>query len=294
MPPMPYAPQGQPYAAPAYPAPPAPPLPTGTLDEFFDQPSGGKGPSWKFKDKPIGTSYTGVVARPVTNADIEVQTNPNTKQVVTFKDGRAKFQMVVPMVFPPTAEHPDGQAGWYVKGQARDELARAMAEAGAPAGPPEAGATIRVTLMQIRPIPNMSPQFIYRVEYYRPQGSVPAVPTPEPIQTAPVVQQFPVAVQPMPQVPQQFPQPVVTAPAQPVQLYPMQQTMAQPAPGIAVTAAPPQPYQVATVQTGTAPQQVPLAPNTGSNAAPGPHLMPPGLDPEQQALFARLTGQQAA
>lgn len=253
---MPQYPQGYPQAPqfpvnPGYPAPatypaqgyphvPAQPLPSGSLDDFFDQRSA-SGPSWKFKDKPIGTAYAGVVARPVTNADVQAQTD-QAGNVQTYKDGRPKFVMIVPMTFPPTAEHPDGQAGWYVKGQARDELSRAMAEAGAPAGAPEAGAAIRVTLVGHRPIPGFNPAFQYRVEYVRPQGAgAQQIPAAAPVQQAPPMQ----AQAPMP-APQQIPA------AAPVQV------VAEQAP-IPV------------------PQQVPQA--------------PAGLSPDQQALFAKLTGQ---
>jgi hypothetical protein len=169
VPPMPqYAPQAY---APQY-AQPVPPMPTGTLDKFYEQPSGGGGPSWKFNGKPVGTSYAGIVARTITNSDVRAQTD-NAGRPVTYKDGRPKFVLVVPMQVQPAPEFPDGLAGWWVKGQARDELARAMAEAGAPAGPPEAGAAIRVTLVGQRPVPNMNPQFIYRIEYIRPQNAAP-------------------------------------------------------------------------------------------------------------------------
>ena len=169
-------PMQQPYA------PPAPPLPTGTLDSFYEQPSSGGGPSFKFMDAnrqpQIGKSYAGIVARPITNADVRAQTDQSGR-AVTYKDGRPKFVLIVPLLVQPSPEFPEGQASWWVKGQARDELARAMAEAGAPVGPPEAGAGIRVTLVGARPVPNMSPAYQYRVEYMRPAGA-PTAPAPVP------------------------------------------------------------------------------------------------------------------
>jgi hypothetical protein len=245
VPPAAYPPPYQPaYPAPSYapqqyaPAavPPAAPLPTGTLDGFYSQPSGGGGPSFKFNGKPIGTSYAGIVARTITNADVRAQTN-NAGQVQTYKDGRPKFVLVVPMQVQPSPEFPEGVAGWWVKGQARDELARAMAEAGAPEGPPEAGAAIRVTLVGQRQVPNMNPQLLYRVEYMRPQG---AAPVPQPVAAA---------AQQAPPAPQQTAPVMSTATGQPVV------------------------HQ----------QQVPAPP-----AAPAATA---GFNPEQAALFARLTGQ---
>ncbi len=211
---QPYTPAQYP-AAPGYPqqyappAPVAPPLPTGTLDSFYEQPSGGGGPAFKFMDAnrqpSIGKSYAGIVARPVTNADVRAQTDQSGRPM-TYKDGRPKFVLVVPMQVQPSPEFPEGVAGWWVKGQARDELARAMAEAGAPAGPPEAGAGIRVTLVGTRQIPGLNPAYQYRVEYMRPSGGIPTAtlgaydaygtPVTAPIQQVPppVPQQIPMAV----------------------------------------------------------------------------------------------------
>jgi hypothetical protein len=253
---QPYPPQQ--YAQPAYAPPPPPaPLPTGTLDAFYDQPSSGGGPAFKFMDAnrqpQIGKSYVGIVARAITNADVRAQTDQHGRPQ-TYKDGRPKFVMVVPMQVQPDQEFPEGVAGWWVKGQARDELARAMAEAGAPAGPPEAGAAIRVTLVGVRPVPGMNPAYQYRVEYARPQGAAPA----QPAQTAPVMS---------------------TATGQPVvhqQPVPLTQ-----APGYPPVAVEPQ-------YTAPAVAPVPVAQPQPVQAAPA---APAGLTDEQAALFARLTGQ---
>lgn len=259
-----YPPQGypQPYGQPQYapPAAPAAPLPTGTLDGYWQQPSSSGGPSWKFQDanrQPIiGKNCAGLVARPVTDADVRAQTN-DAGQVQTYKDGRPRFVMVVPMQVQPDQEFPEGQAGWWVKGQARDELSRAMGEAGAPQGAPEAGAFIRVTLVGTRPIPGRMPAYQYRVEYQRPQGAgQPSAPAQQPVQAPQPVQQA---------------QPQQMAP----QAAPMQQPYQQPVPPAPI----PQP----------APQPVPAAAQV---APPGP--APQNFSPEQQALFAKLTSQQTA
>lgn len=296
--PAPTYPQQQPaypqaYAQPQYaaPAPPAAPLPTGTLDGYYQQPSSSGGPSFKFNGKPIGTSYAGIVARPVTDSDIRAQTN-NAGQVQTYKDGRAKFVMVVPMQVQPSPEFPEGTAGWWVKGQARDELARAMAEAGAPAGAPEAGAGIRVTLVGQRQVPNMNPQLLYRIDYMRPGGAAP-VPAPQPVaQPAPVQQMQ----QPGPQ---SFANltggpPMQATPTQGVQFAPapvvqqIQQPMPQPAP---VPQAAPQPAPVPVQQPAPVPVQQP-APMPVPVGAPA--ATPAGFSPEQAELFAKLTGQPAS
>jgi hypothetical protein len=278
-----YAPPGShPYVPPA-PQPAAPPLPPGSLDSFYQQPSTGGGPSWKFQDSVsrqpmIGKTYEGFVARPVTDSDIEAQTD-QSGVVRTYRDGRPKFVMKVPMQFPPTQEHPEGLAQWYVKGQARDELARAMAEAGAPQGPPEAGAWIRVTLVGTRPVPGMNPAYQYRVEYRRPNGAAPAVPV--------HADQHPNAT-PQQQVPQGGPVEQYNNPSAPVQPAPYQQAYPAPVqqvvPGAATHVTP---VQQPTPQTAPAP----VAPQAPAQPAVVAGQAPAGLSPEQAALFAQLTGQ---
>lgn len=201
----PAAPQHYPpqqYYAP--PPPPPPPVVTGSLTDFYGAPSTAS-KAWVFRDKPIGTSYSGIVARVVGNGDVRQQTDQGGRPQ-TYKDGRPKWVMIVPMMVQPSPEYPEGQASWWVKGQARDELARAMAEAGAPEGPPEAGAGITVTLIGQRPIPGMNPAFQYRIQYLRPGGAAPAPQPMAPTYTPP------------PQVP--TPEPQYVAPPQPVYAQP--------------------------------------------------------------------------
>jgi len=235
-----------------YPAPVAPTTP-GSLDAFYDQPGSGGGPSFKFMDAnrnpQLGKTYAGIVARPITNADVRQQTD-QTGRPMTFKDGRPKFVMVVPMLVQPSPEFPEGTAGWWVKGQARDELARAMAEAGAPEGPPEPGAAISVTLTGTRPIPGFNPQYLYRVVYRRPDGAA-----------APVQQT-------QPQAPQYAP-----APQQPVGQQPMVAQPYGPDPG----------GQIVNPVTAPAPQPT-------AQPQPAMAHAPSGLTPEEQALLAKLTG----
>ncbi|MGH3717013.1 MAG: hypothetical protein ACRDT4_26670 [Micromonosporaceae bacterium] len=234
-PPMPQAPppaQYQPY--PQAPAPqqyapqpqyaPAPPAPApGTLDGFYSQPSTGGGASLKFE--AAGQSYVGIVTRPITNGDVEQQTEQATGRPAFFRDGRPKLVMKVPLQMEPSPAYPDGLAQWYVKGQARDELARAMAEAGAPEGPPEQGAVIQVTLTGTRPSgAGMNPAKLYRVVYRRPDGAAPVaqpVAAPQPAPT-PVPPAAPVPPQAAP-----APQPAapVAAPQPPAALSPEQQAL---------------------------------------------------------------------
>lgn len=266
----------QPYPAPA-PAAPAQPLAQGTLDDFYNQPSSGGGPSLKFEQ--VGQRYVGVVSRPLGPGDVQQQTDTQGRPLF-FRDGRPKWVMKVPLQMQPSQQYPDGQAQWYVKGGARDELTRAMAEAGAPAGPPEQGAVLDITFVSTRPSgQGMNPAKVFRVVYTPPQGT--GAPSPAPV-TAPVEQQ----AQPQPQV-QQAPQ-YIEPPAQP-QYAPTP----APAPQAPVAQAPVQ--QPAVQPQAPVPPAAQQAPAPGLPAPAGPAQgglqAPPGLDPEQAALLARITGQ---
>lgn len=148
-----------------------PPLAQGSLDDFFNQPSVGGGPALKFE---VGTRIQCVVSRQVTNADIQQQTQPGSNLPAFYKDGRPKFVMRVSVNLPPSQTYPDGQAQWWVSGGGRDELVRAMAEAGAPDGPPEKGAGLIIECTGTRGGgAGMNPAKVYRVQYFRPDGASP-------------------------------------------------------------------------------------------------------------------------
>jgi hypothetical protein len=162
---------GQPPQYAQYPPPPQSQQPAarGTLDQFYNQPSTGGGKPLSFE--VVGTNYTGIVARAIVDSDIAQQTDIKTNQPSTFKDGTPKFVMKVPLIMQPSPAYPDGQAQWYVRGADRDELVRAMAEAGAPEGPPEAGAAISITFTGTRPAgPGLQPSKLKRVTYRRPSN----------------------------------------------------------------------------------------------------------------------------
>lgn len=156
------------YPAVAIPPPPVA-LPTiASMDEFFNQKTGGGGKGWTFKDKPNGTSYWGIVEREITKGDIEAVTNPTNGQVQTRKDNTVKWQMKVPMLMVPIANHEDGHGQAYIKGDSQAKLTAAMRAVGAPDGPPEPGAFLQITKVNERPIKGFSPQYIYEVVYRRP------------------------------------------------------------------------------------------------------------------------------
>lgn len=321
--PVAYPPAG--YApAPGYPmAPPPQPSAPGSLDSFYGQPSTSGGPSWKFQGKPFGTTYVGVVERSVTDSDVRQATN-NQNIPQFYRDGRPKFILVVPMLVPVTAEFPEGKAGFWCKGQARDELVRAMTEAGCPVGmSPEAGAVIQITYVGQRNIPNMNPANQFRIVYTRPTGASPQAIV---AQIAQHFSQMPAQPQHAPQ-PQYAPMPERTpenygppqgyapAPAQPAYAPPQPQYAPQApptsaAPAYAPQGAPqPQWSGAPLARTETAPPQyAPAPPAMGPEAqqrlnavamaqapqpqyAPAPQGQPMPLNAEQQAIMAQLTGQ---
>jgi hypothetical protein len=265
----PYQPPQWPQAGPGYGYPqpvqqPPQPRVQGSLDAFFSQPSVSGGPSWSWREKPIGHTYVGVVARPLVRGDVQHQTDPRGVPQY-YRDGSPKFVMWVPLHVQPSQDFPDGRAVWPVSGQSRDELARAMAEVGAPEGPPEAGAGITVTLVARRPSKaGFNPANQVAIRYVRPNGAPPvAHQPPQPAAAAPVI-----------------PQPAAAAPA----AVPVPVAVAASGSGAAAPVAPgpvpaPAPGPAGPVVAG--PAGLP-------NAAPQP---PQGMTADQAALLARLTGQ---
>lgn len=279
MPPQAYAPgqqpgypqqqYAQPYAQPQQQAPTAP-LADGSLDAFYNQPNTGGGPGVSWKGKPDGYTVQGVVPRDVTNADVTQEVGaPNTQQAGQpqfYRDGRPKFVMAVPLQVPVSPEYPEGEARLFVRGQLRDELSRAMSEAGVQ-GAPTAGAVITVTLVERKQGRGAIPQNIFHVTYTPAGGQPPAINQP--------AQQQP-AQAPMQQAPiqQQYAQPVQQAAQQPVQQYVQQPPVAQ-APAVQQAV-----QQVAQAQQPVLQQQPPLQ-------------QVPGMSPQQAELLAKLTGGQA-
>lgn len=252
---------------PQAPAIPAQPLANGTLDDFYSQPSVGGGPSISWKGKPDGTTYVGVVARDVTSGDVVHDTDPQTKQPKYYRDGRPMYSMKIPLSRVQSPEFPEGEANLWIRGSLREELTRAMSEAGL-TGSPVAGDVIQVTLVGRKPGQGAIPKNIFSIVYQRPGGAGAPVQGQAPQATeAP----SPVAVaQPVPQQGQPYDQPQ----AQPVQ-QPYAQPQGQPQYGQV-----PQAQPVAQVQ---AVQQV--QPQQGLQPAPG-------MTPEQAELLARITGGQ--
>ena len=220
------------------------------------------------------------MSRPLTHGDVQQQTQVGTNQPAFYRDGRPKFVMKVPLRVAVSQAHADGQAQWFVAGAARDELLRAQLEAGAPEGPPEAGAVIYVQCTGTRPAgPGMNPAKTYAVRYWRPgdpQGAQFAAQCG--IDTSGVTT-TPADNGQAPQMPPAAPPaPVQTAPQMPQQHVPQPPAPSAPVPPqVPAQAAPPAPAP-------TAVPQAPQPPAPGGNG---------GLTAEQQALLAQLTGQPA-
>jgi hypothetical protein len=258
-----FAPSGVPGYPPVQMAPPPPPLAQGSIDDFYSQPVTGGGAFWKFEGP--GVYHAGFVARAIAQGDIRQQTTPPAQGSVpqTYRDGRPKFEMLVPLKVAPDQTHLDGLATWAVRGNDREELTRAMAEAGAPEGPPEAGAFIQVVCTELRPTRGGIPQKVKQVQYTRP-GETPTL-------FQPAVQQ---PAQPVYAQPQQVAPPATFA-------QPQQAAFAQ-----ATAPAAPTP-QYAPTQVASAPAQAPAA----APAQPAAPAAPAdGLSEAQQELLARLTG----
>lgn len=325
-PPYGYAPAPQQYGQPPYGAsmpapqgpPPGPPVPQGTIDDYYNQPNTGGGPaiSWSAQ-KGIAPGYTidFVVPRKITNGDVVTDTDPKTQQVKTNRDGSPKRSLAVPakLLVPDfQVQDPEGLCRVFLRGQLRDEVARAMQAAGCNLDlpderVPEEGCRVRITLVERKPTGNIA-QNIFRAEYWRPgtwdpnqvqapapqqygppQGYQQAAPPPN-YNQAPQGQYAPNPAQPQPV---QYQQQVPTQP----QAAPLPQGQAQGQP--LVNQAPGAVYPAAAPQ-GQAPvqpqyqQQAPQAQAPVQQQAPAQPGMqvPADFTGEQAATLQKLLAQQ--
>ncbi|HEY1700838.1 MAG TPA: hypothetical protein VGG75_14095 [Trebonia sp.] len=223
------------------PQPPQPELPRGSLKDYVDQPAGGFGPSLAFPQ--AGTQYWCTVARNVGDADIKPQTDMITGEVRTFPDGRVKWMMCVPVLMQPSPQYPEGIATWYVKGNDRAEMTRAMEAAGVgidPATgtlfPPRAGDTFHVhfTHESASSGKGRNPTKVKRVTYTMGNGEAP----PPQVVQGQVIQAYQQATgQQMPgafsQPTMQMAQPALAQPQNPTQQLPPVLQGYNPQPGFA-------------------------------------------------------------
>lgn len=276
-----------PYGQPPVPQQPPPEAMRASVQDFMDQPATGGGPSLSFSTP--GTRYTGTVVRNVGDPDIQPATDMRTGEIAKYTDGRVKYVMKVPLVMQPSAQYPEGIGVWYVKGNDRQELTRAMEAAGCEKDPetgqlypPRGGDVIDITFThEQQGRRGMNPTKIKHVTYTRGNGQPPQMPGA--VQGQVIDSQYAQqqSLQAVAQGQSGFPAP----PQQPVnaQVYGQPaQVQAQPpgpAPQQQVYAQQPNPYQPAPAQYA-APSAPPMT---------QPAYQPPQVDPA--AAYAQATGQ---
>lgn len=290
-----YGPPQQQYPGQQMQAPQGPPAPVGakgTVDQFFKQPTpgGGKGVSWK--NKPDGYTYVGVINRTPGDNDLFQDSDPQTKQLKTWRDGSPKMVMPVPLdlVFTDAwqaQEYADGEARVFLRGEMLAEFTRAMSEVGRPEGTvPEKGTLVYVTITGRKPGRGTMAANQFRV-IYLPAGTWEQDP-----QHAWVTQQLvsrqgaaPQATQPAPYQ-QQY---AAQAPAQGVQAYGQAQPNPQQyaAPQYGAPAA----YDPNQYRAPQQPQAPAYGPPSGQYAPTQGQLMNAGV--QSQFDFSQLN-QQAA
>lgn len=173
-----YAPQppyGQQAPMQQAPVPAGPPLPQGTLDDFYNQRSVGSGKGLSWNQKPDGYRYVGVVTKTPGNADVFVDTQPAAQGGMPKqnRDGSYKYVLQVQLRIAWLDQfqqftYPEQDARLFLRGGLRDEVTRAMHEAGAE-GVPQEGALIDVTLTGRKPGNNIATNIFAVV--YRPAGT---------------------------------------------------------------------------------------------------------------------------
>jgi len=256
---------------------PAPQLARGTLEDFYSQPTSGSAPSITskfFTKRAMGSWLSLEVTRDVTNADVRQQTTPQG-QPQTFRDGRPKFVLVVPVKVTGSSdgthvtEFPDGEGSLWVKGVLADELRRAMTAAGDPSGYPKGGAQIVMQSAgeKASRTPGFSATKLYALQYAGPVGvAAEAIANP--------TTQIPSATAPVPSA----------APA--ISAAPVTATPPTPASTPALTSVPSAP-----VPTGTA--SAPAIGVPATTEVPAANFTPPVPQvgtPDKNELLARLHG----
>ena len=279
------APFGQQFGQPFYPQQqqaPVQPLPQGDLAAFYGQPKTGRAAAVSWKGAPDGYTVAGVVAEDVTDKDVVPDTDPQTRQLKTFRDGSPKYALAVTLRVQPSQANPEGLATLYCRGDLWDKMDAAMKAAGRH-GAPKAGDVMYVSLVERRQGRGTVPRNIFAVQYAL-GGAPDAAPTaPQaPEQPAPQVQApafTPAAPEPVQAPMQQF----APAPAQPLpqQAYPGAQ------PGVQFQAPAPQPP--AQQFAPPVPQQAPVQQSPAG--MPDPGQLAGQMTPEQLALLAQLKGQ---
>ena len=160
-------PPGQGYGPPQGQAP-QPQFQRPTLNDYLRQPAQSGGSINKPVFPQPGARVLVRVARPLSDADVDFQTDMNTGAIRTFNDNHPRLLLRVPVLVSHAAV-PDGHGVLIMRGQMYEEVKRAMGEAGNTTGIPEAGAVIDITRQNDRPVQNRSAQHIFTARYDRSQ-----------------------------------------------------------------------------------------------------------------------------
>jgi len=163
------------------------PAARGTLEDFFNQQTGGGGPSVTskfFNQRQQGSWLQLEVVSDVTNADVVHQKEPGGKLSYYKKNGqddltRPKLVLVVKVRVLGSSDgshagiFPDGEAAvWLKPGEMADSLRTAMAQAGDPSGYPKGGAQIVMQSAGEKPsrTPGYSATKLFNFQYAGPAG----------------------------------------------------------------------------------------------------------------------------
>lgn len=252
----------------------------GTLEDFFNQPTGGGGPSVtsKFFNQRIQGSWLQLtVLSDVTNADVQHQKTPQGVLQYFKKNGqddltRPKLVLVVKVQVTGSSDgthttvFPDGQASlWLKKGPVTDNLCAAMAAAGDPSGFPKGGAQM---VMQSAGEQASRTVGFNATKLYDFQYAAPA---------------------------QDHSQDELQAIAQAASGLPTAPAVNATATSAAPTTTPALPTVVTATTTPTAAPAAPLpSPTAATPAAPAPNFAPPAapqISGNRDALLAQLQGQ---
>ncbi|BAH52266.1 hypothetical protein [Rhodococcus opacus] len=130
---------------------------------------GGSVPAAFQKDDPIGTRRGGVVSM---DPEIKQQTDFDTDEPLTWKDGSPRMQMIVTVqtdLRDPANPDDDGQRRFYVRGKQQYALAAALKAVGA--NKVEQGGELYFTFTGEEPNaknPRLNPTKLYSAEYVKP------------------------------------------------------------------------------------------------------------------------------
>lgn len=225
-----YVPQPQPqYYQPApalqgTPLPPAPELARGTLEDFDDQVVGGGGPSvTKFHQapRPQGSWVHVRIPRDLANTDVRQQIDFKFKTPVTYKDGKPKFDLWIPVEIlassdPAAAQQlfPEGTGVAYLRPDRGDGLKSTVQRALAAIGNPDGlrtgklgGTELIIISNGTKPNGTPNPTKLWQVQANAPQG-FPTQPAPSSVMPS----ASPGEVAPLAAPPAPFPQAVPVPP----------------------------------------------------------------------------------